>query len=85
MTRRFGLRSKSPIATEVWTALEKFGVVESIAISGVPQGGLAIGEGKKGEVYNFLANALITGGIRDAVEWLQNDLATKSTKVPSSS
>jgi hypothetical protein len=79
-TRR-GRLAKSPIATEVWGALERFGVVESIAISGVPEGGLAIGEGKKGEVYNFLANALVTGGIREAVEWLQNDLVTKATKV----
>jgi len=73
-----GRIARSPICDRVWEALENFGVLESIRISGVPKGGVAIAEGKKGEAHNYLANAMLTGSLREAVEWLERELRVRA-------
>ena len=74
---RRGRIVRSPICDQVWDSLERYGVIESIRISGLPEGGVSIAEGKKGEVYSFLANAMLTGSLREAVDSLENELGAR--------
>jgi hypothetical protein len=66
-----GRLAKSPIAGSVWDALVRHGVLETIVISGTPDGGLMIADGKTSEVRNFLNNAVLTGSLRTAVRALE--------------
>jgi len=77
--KKSGRISRSPICDDVWESLEKHKVVVPIAISGVLEGGLAIPEDRKAEVHNFLHNAMLTGELRSAVDFLDRKL-TKSRR-----
>jgi hypothetical protein len=68
--KRSGRISRSPICEDVWDALEKYNVVVPVPITGVVEGGLAIPDGRKPEVHNFLQNAMLTGELRVAVDFL---------------
>ena len=74
-----GPLAKSPICSDVWEALlVKHGVLTEVHISGVSGGGLAIAAGKKGEVHNFLSNAVLVGSLREAVSSLEAKLGIES-------
>jgi hypothetical protein len=73
-----GPLAKSPICSDVWEALVKHGVLTEVHISGVSGGGLAIAAGKKGEVHNFLSNAVLVGSLREAISSLEAKLGIES-------
>lgn len=75
--KKSGRISRSPICEDVWDALEKHKVVIPVPITGVAEGGLAIADDRKPEVHNFLQNAMLTGGLRVAVDFLDRK-CTKS-------
>jgi hypothetical protein len=72
--KKSGRISRSPISADVWESLEKHKIVVPMAISGVVEGGLAIPDGRKPEVHNFLHNAMLIGEWRSAVEFLDRKL-----------
>jgi hypothetical protein len=72
--KKSGRISRSPICDHVWASLEKHKIVIPIAISGMVEGGLVIPDSRKTEVHNFLHNAMLTGDLRSAVEFLDRKL-----------
>ena len=68
--RNSGPISKNPFKGEVWTALQKAGIVESHKISGVPDGGMNVVKNSNvmHEVRNYVDNAAMGNRLREALD-----------------